>query len=153
MRAKADISARLVVASIGQCWWAAVLPVPDHPAVIDRWRSIGVLEPSDALGQHDFFGKHRTVGEQMRSASRVVEVRAQEHCDYASIVKVQRAFDELSRQSIGSIGDDRGYTRLRCLTEEVHALSDVASDRVETSSCRSAATILPLAQLAPKLCR
>ena len=37
----------------------------------------------------------RTVGKQMRSASRVVEVRAQERCDYASIVKVQGAFDEL----------------------------------------------------------
>ena len=68
----------------------------------------------------------------MRSASRVVEVRAQEHCDYVDIVKVQSAFDELSRQSIGWIGDDRADTRLRCLTQEVNALSDVASDHVET---------------------
>jgi hypothetical protein len=37
----------------------------------------------------------------MRSTSRVVEVRAQELCDYANIVKVQGAFDEFSRQSIG----------------------------------------------------
>src|SRR5215813_8528356 len=73
-------------------------------------------------------------GEQMmRSTSRVVEVCAQEHCDYANIVKVQGAFDELSRQSIGWIGDDRADTRLRCLSQEVHALSDVASDHVETS--------------------
>jgi hypothetical protein len=35
-----------------------------------------------------FFGKHRKAGEQMRSASRVVEVRAQEPCDYASIVTI-----------------------------------------------------------------
>jgi hypothetical protein len=75
----------------------------------------------------------RTVGEQMRSTSRVVEVRAQEHCDYASIVKVQGAFDELARQGIGWIGNDRSDTRLWCLTQEVHALSDVASDHVETS--------------------
>src|SRR5215813_6907647 len=110
-----------------------MLPVPDHPAVIECRRSIGILEPSDALGQHDFFGKHRTVDEQMPSASRVVEVRAQEHCDYASVVKAQGAFDELPRQSIGWIGDDRVDTRLRCLSQEVHALSDVASDHVETS--------------------
>jgi hypothetical protein len=51
-----------------------------------------------------FFGKHRTVGEKMRSAIRVVEVRAQDHCD-ASIVKVQGAFDELSRQNIGWISN------------------------------------------------
>ena len=69
----------------------------------------------------------------MRSASRVVEVRAQEHCDYPSIVKVQGAFDELSRQGIGWICDDRADTRLRCLTQEVNALSDVAPDHVETS--------------------
>ena len=56
----------------------------------------------DALGQHDFFRKHRTVGEQMPSAGRVVEVRAQKHCDYPNIVKVQGAFDELSRQSYAS---------------------------------------------------
>src|SRR5262249_51981078 len=80
-----------------------MLPVPDHPAVIECRRSIGILEPSDALGQHDFFGKHRTVDEQMPSASRVVEVRAQEHCDYASVVKAQGAFDELPRQSTGLV--------------------------------------------------
>jgi hypothetical protein len=34
MRAKADISARLVLASIGYGWRAAVLPVPDHPAML-----------------------------------------------------------------------------------------------------------------------
>jgi hypothetical protein len=61
------------------------------------------------------------------------EVRAQEHCDYASIIKVQGAFDELSRQTIGWIGDDRADTRPRCPTQEVHALSDVAPDHVETS--------------------
>ena len=65
-----------------------------------------------------FFGKHRKAGEQMRSASRVVEVRAQEHCNYASIVKVQGAFDELLRQGIGWIGDDRVDSRLRYLTQE-----------------------------------
>jgi hypothetical protein len=62
----------------------------------------------------------QTIGEQMRSASRVVEVRAQEHCDYASIVKVQRAFDELSRQRIGWIA----------LTP---VSGDVAAGHVETS--------------------
>src|SRR5262249_23051372 len=69
----------------------------------------------------------------MPSASRVVEVRAQEHCAYPNIVKAQGAFDELLRQSIGWIGDDRADTRLRCLNQEVHALSDVAPDHVETS--------------------
>ena len=69
----------------------------------------------------------------MHSASRVVEVRAQQHCDYANIVKVRGAFDELSRQSIGWIGGDRADTRLRCLNQEVYTLSDVASDHVETS--------------------
>ena len=34
MRAKADISARLVLASIGYGWRAAVLPVQDHPAML-----------------------------------------------------------------------------------------------------------------------
>ena len=34
----------------------------------------------------------------MHSANRVVEVRAQENCEYASIVKVQGAFDELPRR-------------------------------------------------------
>jgi hypothetical protein len=38
----------------------------------------------------------------VRSASRVVEVRAQEHCDYASFVKVQGAFDE-ARIDIGNL--------------------------------------------------
>ena len=66
-------------------------------------------------------------------ARRVVEVRAQEHCDYASIVKLQGAFYELLRQSMGGIGDDRADTRLRCLTQEIHALRDVAPDHVETS--------------------
>jgi hypothetical protein len=56
-----------------------------------------VLKPSDAPGQLDSFSEHRAVGEQVHSASRVGEVRAQEHCDYASIVKVQGAFDELLR--------------------------------------------------------
>src|SRR5262245_4385821 len=79
----------------------------------------------------------------MPSASRVVEVRAQEHCAYPNVVKAQGAFDELLRQSIGWIGDDRADTRLRCLTQEVHALSDVAPGHVETA-CWSAATILPL---------
>jgi hypothetical protein len=46
---------------------------------------------------------------------------------------MQGALDELLRQSIGWIGDYRADTRLRCLTQEVHALSDVASDHVETS--------------------
>ena len=36
-------------------------------------------------------------------------------------------------EHIGWIGDDRADTRLGCLTQEVHALSDVAPDRVETS--------------------
>jgi hypothetical protein len=49
----------------------------------------------------------------MRSASRVVEVCGQEHCDY--VVKVQGAFDELLRQSIGWIGDDRAETHLTSL--------------------------------------
>ena len=57
-----------------------------------------ILEPSDALGQHDFFGKHRTVGEHMHLTNRVVEVCAQENCDYASIVRVTDAFDELPRR-------------------------------------------------------
>ena len=35
---------------------------------------------------------------------------ADSHCDYPSIVKVQGAFDELLRQSIGWIGDDRADT-------------------------------------------
>ena len=69
----------------------------------------------------------------MRSASRMVEVRAQEHCDDANIVKVQGAFDELLRQGIGWIGDDRADARLRCPTREVRPLSDVATDHLETS--------------------
>ena len=29
--------------------------------------SVEILKPSDALGQHDFLGEHRTVGKQMRA--------------------------------------------------------------------------------------
>ena len=34
--------------------------------IIKRWGSVGIFKPSDALGQHDFLGEHRTVGKQMR---------------------------------------------------------------------------------------
>ena len=42
--------------------WASMLPVPDHPAMIERKRSDGILKPSDALCQHNFLGKDRAVG-------------------------------------------------------------------------------------------
>jgi hypothetical protein len=41
----------------------SVQPVPDHPAVVERRRSGGVLKPSDALGQHDFLRERWTAGE------------------------------------------------------------------------------------------
>jgi hypothetical protein len=49
------------------------------------------------------------------------------------------------RQNIGWIVDDRVDTRLRCLTQEVHALSDIAAV-APRPSCRCRV-------LAPKSCR
>jgi hypothetical protein len=50
-------------AGVSQGGRPSVLPVPDHPAVIERRRSVGILEPSDAPGQHDFLGKRRAAGD------------------------------------------------------------------------------------------
>jgi hypothetical protein len=47
---------------VSQRRWASMLPVPDHPAMIERKRSDGILKPSDALCQHNFLGKDRAVG-------------------------------------------------------------------------------------------
>jgi hypothetical protein len=45
------------IARKGQRRRASVLLVPYHPAMIERWRSVGTLKLSDALGQHDFLGE------------------------------------------------------------------------------------------------
>jgi hypothetical protein len=120
----------MIDAWIDEIWRAAMLPVPNVPGMIERWRCVRTLVPDDPFRQNKLLGKHGTAAEQMLARDRMIEVGPQQHSDLTAhrLHERQRALDERARLIKGRIGDDCLRAATILFREKIDPVGDVCRD-------------------------